>query len=94
MSTDTELSEPLREHGYRPFDCALRGDWATNERYTVQIISKRGISRERSYIARVYDAPADAVELPHVGLVATASSGDHVEATRRAVENAASHNPA
>jgi hypothetical protein len=54
----------------------------------IQITSKRDVDRRRTYVARVYDAPADSLELPRVGLLAESQSDDHVEATRLALEMA------
>lgn len=86
MSSDDELSEPLATRDFHPIDCAFPGDWATNERYTIQITSQRDISGDRIYHARVYDAPADALELPRMEQLSVGSARDHVDATRMALE--------
>lgn len=85
---DEPLSEPLEERGFRDVETPLPGDWASNVQMTIQITSKRDVDRRRTYVARVYDAPADSLELPRVQLLAEAQSDDHVEATRRALEGA------
>lgn len=86
--TDDQLSEPLEGRGFRPVETALLGDWATNVRICIQITSKRGVDRRRTYVARVYDAPADSLELPRVQLLAESQSDDHVEATMLALKGA------
>jgi len=87
MSEDA-LSEPLESRGFRPIETALPGDWATNVEMSIQITSKRDVERRRTYVARVYDAPADSLEIPRVQLLAESQSEDHVEATRLALEGA------
>jgi len=82
------LSDPLEERGFREVDTALPGDWASNVQMSIQITSKRDVDRRRTYVARVYDAPADSFEIPRVQMLAEAQSDDHVEATRLALEGA------
>jgi len=82
------LSGPLEERGFREVDTALPGDWASNVEMSIQITSKRDVDRRRTYVARVYDAPADSLELTRVQLLAESQSDDHVEATRLALEGA------
>lgn len=82
------LSGPLEERGFRDVKTSLPGDWASNVQMTIQITSKRDVDRRRTYVARVYDAPADSLELTRVQLLAEAQSDDHVEATRLALEGA------
>jgi len=84
----TELSDPLEERGFRPVETDLPGDWASNATMSIQIASKRDVERRRTYVARVYDAPADSLEAPRVQLLAESQSDDHVEATRLALEGA------
>jgi hypothetical protein len=84
--TGGSLSKPLEERGFRAVETPLPGDWASNVQMSIQITSKRDVDRRRTYVARVYDAPADSLELPRVHLLAEAQSDDHVEATRRALE--------
>lgn len=86
--TGESLSEPLEERGFRDVETPLPGDWASNVQMSIQITSKRDVDRRRTYVARVYDSPADSLELPRVQLLAEAESDDHVEATRRALEGA------
>lgn len=86
--TDEPLSEPLEERGFRPVETALPGDWATNVQMSIQITSKRDVDRRRTYVARIYDAPADSLEVERVQLLAESQSADHVEATRLALEGA------
>lgn len=80
------LSNPLEKRGFREVETALPGDWASNIEMSIQITSKRDVDRRRTYVARVYDAPADSLELSRVHLLAEAQSDDHVEATRLALE--------
>jgi hypothetical protein len=87
-SDEEPLSEPLEEHGFREIETPLPGDWASNVQMAIQITSKRDVDRRRTYVARVYDAPADSLELPRVGLLAESQSDDHVEATSLALEMA------
>jgi len=82
----SSLSKPLETRGFRPVETDLQGDWATNVRMSIQITSKRDVDRRRAYVARVYDAPADSLEIPRVQLLAESQSDDHVEATRLALE--------
>lgn len=82
------FSEPLAERGFRPVETVLSGDWASNVEMSIQITSKRDVDRRRTYVARVYNAPADSLELPRVQLLAEAQSDDHVEATRLALQGA------
>jgi len=82
------LSEPLESRDFRPVESAIPGDWASNEERSIQITSKRDIGGERVYIARVYDAPADSLELLRVQLLAQSRSRDHVISTRLALEGA------
>lgn len=82
------LSEPLSERGFRPVETDLPGDWASNVEMSIQITSKRDVDRRRTYVARVYNAPADSLEIPRVQLLAESQSDDHVEATRFALEGA------
>jgi len=84
--SEEPLSEPLESRDFRPIETALPGDWATNVRMSIQITSKRDVDRRHTYVARVYDAPADSLELPRVQLLAKSQSDDHVEATRLALE--------
>jgi hypothetical protein len=84
------IMEPLAKRGFRPVETALPGDWATNEQISIQITSKRDVDRRRTYVARVYDAPTDSLELSRVQLLAESPSDDHVEATRHALESAES----
>lgn len=86
--TEEELSDPLEQQGFREVETALPGDWASNVQMTIQITSKRDVDRRRTYVARVYDAPADSLELSRVQLLAEAQSDGHVEATRLALEGA------
>jgi hypothetical protein len=87
-SDEEPLSEPLEERCFREIETPLPGDWASNVQMAIQITSKRDVDRRRTYVARVYDAPADSLELPRVGLLAESQSDDHVEATRLALEMA------
>ena len=87
-SGEDPLSEPLEERGFREIETALPGDWASNVQMTIQITSKRDVDRRRTYVARVYDAPADSFELQRVQLLAESQSDDHVEATRLALQGA------
>ena len=86
MSTD--LSEPLAERDFRPVECALPGDWASNVRWTIQLVGERDIEGRKRTVARVYDAPIDALELPRVEQLTVSVSEDTVEATRLALEGA------
>lgn len=86
--TGGSLSKPLEEREFRAVETPLPGDWASNVQMSIQITSKRDVDRRRTYVARVYDAPAESLELPRVRLLAEAQSDDHVEATRRALEGA------
>jgi hypothetical protein len=86
VMSEEPLSEPLESRGFRPIETALPGDWATNVRMSIQITSERDVDRRRTYVARVYDAPAHSLELPRVQLLAESQSDDHVEATRLALE--------
>lgn len=86
------LSDPLEDRGFREVETAIPGDWASNVQLSIQITSKRDVDRRRAYVARVYDSPADSLELPRVQLLAEAQAGDHVEATRRALEGADDNN--
>jgi hypothetical protein len=87
-NAEEPLSKPLAERGFRDVETPLPGDWATNVQMSIQITAKRDVDRRRTYVARVYDAPADSLELPRVQMLAEAQSDDHVEATRRALEGA------
>ena len=87
-SDEEPLSEPLEEHGFREIETPLPGDWASNVQMTIQITSERDVDRRRTYVARVYDSPADSLELQRVQLLAESQSDDHVEATRLALEGA------
>lgn len=85
------LSEPLEKRGFRPVETALVGDWASNEQWSIQIRTLwRGVG-ERRHLARVYDAPADALEVPSVELLHSAESEDQVRATELALEGAERH---
>lgn len=55
---------------------------------SVQITSKRDVDRRRTYVARVYDAPADSLKIPRAQLPAESQSEDRVEATWRALKGA------
>jgi len=90
---DEPLSEPLEERGFREGETPLPGDWASNVQMSIQITSKRDVDRRRTFVARVYDAPADSLELSRVQLLAEAQSADHVEATRLALEEADEEEP-
>jgi hypothetical protein len=87
-SDEEPLSEPLEERCFREIETPLPGDWASNVQMAIQITSKRDVDRRRTYVARVYDAPADSLEPPRVELLAEAQSDGHVEATRLALEMA------
>jgi hypothetical protein len=84
----SELSEPLAERNFRPVECALRGDWASNAWVTIQFVGERDIEGRKRTVARVFDDPIDAIELPHVDEIAVSVSQDHVEAARLALEAA------
>lgn len=86
--SDEPLSDPLEERGFRKVDTPLPGDWASNVQMSVQIMSKRDVDRRRTYVARVYDAPTDSLEVPRVQVLAESQSNDHVEATRIALKAA------
>ena len=91
MPTDdeTDLSEPLAERDYRPVETDFPGDWATNGRWSIQLEAKRDVSGRTITVARVYDMPADALELPRAELLITAESHSHVKAARLALKAAA-----
>jgi hypothetical protein len=84
----TDLSEPLSERDFRPVECDLPGDWASNVRWTIQLVGERDIKGRKRTVARVYDAPIDALELPRVEQLTASVSEDNVEATRLALEGA------
>lgn len=86
MSDDEPLSEPLREYDFRPIDVDMPGDWATNVVYTIQIDTHRGVTGNKRHVARVYNAPADSLELPRCEQLACAYARGHVDATRRALK--------
>jgi len=86
-----DLSAPLAERDFREVETDFPGDWATNESQTIQITSEYDITGTERYIARVYDAPADALELPRVRRLAeSVHHVDHVAATRLALERVGS----
>jgi len=87
------MAEDLRRRGY--YEIHIRDGpnghdlgWSTDSEPPESDGRLGDVDRRRTYVARVYDAPADSLELSRVQLLAEAQSDDHVEATRLALEGA------